>query len=245
MILCGRDNMAMTGRIDLNADLGEGGASDAALLAVVTSANVACGFHAGDEETMRAACREAVAHGVAVGAHVGYRDREGFGRRRLAVSAPVIEAETAEQIAALRACAHQEGAAVTYLKPHGALYHRATRDEDCAWALVAGASRAGGLLAVLGLPGSALLAQAEAAGFRAVPEAFADRGYLPDGSLIPRGQPGDLLDEGQAARQAAAIVIAGEARSLCVHGDSPAAVSLAIRIADQLTAAGVTLAPFA
>jgi len=100
-------------RIDLNADLGEGGSNDAALLAVVTSANVACGFHAGDEETMRAACREAATHGVAVGAHVSYRDREGFGRRPLAVPAPVIEDETAEQIAALRACAHQEGAAVT------------------------------------------------------------------------------------------------------------------------------------
>ena len=237
----------MKRQIDLNADLGEGGANDAALLAVVTSANVACGFHAGDQETMRAACREAIAHGVAVGAHVRRlpRDREGFGRRLLAVSAPVIEEETAEQIAALRSCAHQEGAAVTYLKPHGALYHRAARDEDCARALVAGASHAGGLLAVVCLPGSVLLAQAEAAGFRAVPEAFADRGYLADGSLIPRGLPGDLLDEAHAVRQAAAIVVAGEARSLCVHGDSPAAVSLARRIVDQLTTAGVTLVPFA
>jgi len=139
-------------RIDLNADLGEGGSNDAALLAVVTSANVACGFHAGDEETMRAACREAATHGVAIGAHVSYRDREGFGRRPRAVPAPVIEDETAEQIAALRACAHQEGAAVTYLKPHGALYHRAARDEDCALALLAGAKHAGGLLAVLAAP---------------------------------------------------------------------------------------------
>ena len=235
----------MNRQIDLNADLGEGGPNDAALLALVTSANVACGFHAGDEETMRAACREAIAHGVAVGAHVSYRDREGFGRRPLTVSPPVIEDETAEQIAALRACAHQEGAAVTYLKPHGALYHRAARDEDCARAVVAGASHAGGLLAVVCLPGSVLLAQAEAAGFRAVPEAFADRGYLADGSLIPRGLPGDLLDEAHAVRQAAAIVVAGKARSLCVHGDSPAAVSLATRIVDQLTTAGVTLVPFA
>jgi UPF0271 protein len=231
-------------RIDLNADLGEGGSDDEALIAVVTSANVACGFHAGDTATMRAACRAAVEHGVAIGAHVGYRDREGFGRRPLAVPAETVEAEAAEQIAALRACAEQEGTAVTYLKPHGALYHRAAVDEDCADALVAAAVDAG-LQAVLCLPASTLLVQAHAAGLDPVPEAFADRGYLADGTLISRGARGDLLDEDDAARQAAAIVSRGEARSICLHSDSPAALRLAERIARELEQAGVELVSFA
>jgi 5-oxoprolinase (ATP-hydrolysing) subunit A len=230
--------------MDLNADLGEGGPDDAALLAVVTSANVACGFHAGDESTMRAACREALARGVAIGAHVGYRDREGFGRRPLAVPANTVELEAAEQIAALHACADEEGATVTYLKPHGALYHRAAVDEACASALVA-AAREARLRAVLCLPGSLLLAQAGAAGLDAVAEAFADRGYLADGTLIARGARGDLLDEDEAARQAAQIVARGEARSICLHGDSPGAVRLATRIARELASSGVELASFA
>jgi UPF0271 protein len=231
--------------IDLNADLGEGSPGDAALLAIVTSANIACGFHAGDASTMRAACREAVTHGVAIGAHVSYRDRDGFGRRPLEVPPTVVESETAEQIEALRACAQAEGATVSYLKPHGALYSRATLDGDCAEALVAAAKRAGGIRHVLCLPGSILLTRAEAAGLEPVAEAFADRGYLPDGSLIPRGTPGDLLGEDEAARQAAAIAAAGEARSICVHGDSPGAVRLAARIARELEAAGVELSSFA
>jgi 5-oxoprolinase (ATP-hydrolysing) subunit A len=245
VILRGRDNGPMKGRIDLNADLGEGGSGGAALLAIVTSANVACGFHAGDESTMRAACREAVAHGVAIGAHVSYRDREGFGRRPLEIPPNVIETETTEQIEALRACAQAEGAAVSYLKPHGALYSRAAVDVDCAEALVAAATGAGGIRCVLCLPGSVLLARAEAAGLEPVAEAFADRGYLPDGSLVPRGTPGDLLGEDEAAHQATVIATTGEARSICVHGDSPGAVRLAARIARELEAAGVELSSFA
>jgi UPF0271 protein len=231
-------------RIDLNADLGEGSPDDAALLALVTSANVACGFHAGDEATMRAACREEATHGVAIGAHVGYRDREGFGRRPLLVPPDVIELEAVEQIATLRACAEEEGTAVTYLKPHGALYHRAAVDEDCARALVAAATGAGGIRAVLCLAGSALLARADAAGLAAVPEGFADRGYQPDGSLVPRGRPGALLGEDAAVRQAEAIATTGSARSICLHGDSPAALRLASRIAHELRAAGIELAAF-
>lgn len=233
----------MSPSIDLNADLGEGGPSDAALLAIVTSANVACGFHAGDQTTMQDACARAAAHGVAIGAHVGYRDREGFGRRQLAVSARLIEQETAEQIEALRNCARAEGTDVAYLKPHGALYHRATLDEECARAIVAAAS-AGGLGAVLSLPGSVLLAEASAAGLAPVPEGFADRGYRADGSLVARGQPGDLLGEEAAARQAVALAAAGDVRSLCLHGDSPAAVRLAERIVRELARAHVELAPF-
>jgi UPF0271 protein len=234
----------VSSRIDLNADLGEGGSSDAALLAIVTSANVACGFHAGNRATMQEACGGAAAHGVAIGAHVGYRDREGFGRRPLAVSARQIEQETAEQIEALRSCARAEGTDVVYLKPHGALYHRATLDEECAQALVTAATDAGGLRGVLCLPGSVLLGAAAAAGLAAVPEGFADRGYRADGSLVPRGQPGDLLDEAAAARQAVALASARDVRSLCVHGDSPAAVRLAERIVRELASAGVELGPF-
>jgi UPF0271 protein len=234
----------VSSRIDLNADLAEGGSSDAALLAIVTSANVACGFHAGDRATMQAACGGAATHGVAIGAHVGYRDREGFGRRPLAVSARQIEQETAEQIEALRSCARAEGTDVVYLKPHGALYHRATLDEECAQALVTAATDAGGLRGVLCLPGSVLLGAAAAAGLAAVPEGFADRGYRADGSLVPRGQPGDLLDEAAAARQAVALASARDVRSLCVHGDSPAAVRLAERIVRDLGSAGVELGPF-
>jgi UPF0271 protein len=245
VILRARDNGLVTRTIDLNADLGEGGADDAELLSVVTSANVACGFHAGDESTMRAACRDAVAQGVAIGAHVSYRDRDGFGRRPLAIAPSVIEDETAEQIAALQACATLEGSAVTYVKPHGALYNRAAVDEECAAAIVAGARRAGGIGALLCLPGSALLTRAEADGLVPVGEAFADRGYLTDGSLVPRGRSGDLLGEDDAVRQAAAIARRGAARSICVHGDSPGAVRLARRIADELRAAGFDLAPFA
>lgn len=245
MILRARDNAPVTRRIDLNADLGEGRAGDTALLALVTSANVACGFHAGDDSTMRAACRAAVAGDVSIGAHVGYRDREGFGRRPLAVESSVIEAETREQIAALRECASAEGGAVTYLKPHGALYHRAASDDDCAQAIIAAAVDDGGIRAVLCLPGSTLLEHTEAAGLLAVPEAFADRGYEVDGSLIPRGARGDLLGEDGAVRQAVAIAELGVARSICVHGDSPGAVRLATRIARELTGADFELVPFA
>jgi UPF0271 protein len=237
--------VTVSSRIDLNADLGEGDSSDAALLAIVTSANVACGFHAGDRATMQEACGGAAAHGVAIGAHVGYRDREGFGRRPLAVSARQIEQETAEQIDALRSCARAEGTDVVYLKPHGALYQRATLDEECAEALVTAATDAGGLRGgVLCLPGSVLLAAAAAAGLAAVPEGFADRGYRADGSLVPRGQPGDLLDEAAAARQAVALARSGDVRSLCVHGDSPAAVRIAEQIVGELASAGVELGPF-
>lgn len=242
--------------IDLNADVGEGVPGDERLLEVATSANVACGFHAGDERTMRALCRAAAALGVSVGAHVGYRDRDGFGRRELDVPPEVVVSETAEQIAALQRCAADGGARVTYVKPHGALYTRAAGDRAIANAIAA-AARAAELVAVLGPPGSELLAAAEAAGVRPVAEGFADRGYLPDGSLVPRGDPGALRDEDDAVSQA--ILIAGEqsvvasdgrripvaVESICVHGDSPGAEAVAARIARELGDAGIALAPFA
>ena len=243
--------------IDLNADVGEGVPGDEALLDVVTSANIACGFHAGDEETMRRLCVLAVARGVAVGAHVGYRDREGFGRRPLDVPPAVIESETAEQIAILQRCAAAEGARVSYVKPHGALYTRAASDRACADAIAMAAHRAGWIAAILGPPHSELLAASAAVGLTAVAEGFADRGYLPDGSLVPRDQPNALRGEDDAVHQALQIavdrsVVAIDGRrvlvpagSICIHGDSPAAEAVARRIARDLREAGIQLAAFA
>ena len=223
--------------IDLNADIGEGLDSDVELIRLVTSANIACGFHAGDAHTMAACCAAARDAGVAVGAHVSYRDRAGFGRRDLPVDDRTIEAETREQIAALAAA----GGDVRFVKPHGALYHRATRDDACARAIVAAAGERS--LAVVGFPGSSLLARARAAGLVAVAEGFADRGYAADGSLLPRGEPGALLDAEAAARQAVALT--GRVDSVCVHGDTPGAVAVARSVRDALVAAGIELRAFA
>jgi UPF0271 protein len=247
----------MTLRVDLNADVGEGMPGDAALLAVVTSANIACGFHAGDEETMRRLCRLAHTNGVAIGAHIGYRDREALGRRPLDVSPATVELETAEQIAILQRSARAAEGRVTYVKPHGALYHRAAADRACADAICVAASSAGGVTAMLGPPGSELLASAEAAGLTPVAEGFADRGYLPDGSLVPRDRPGALRTEDEAATQAVLIAVEGAVvaldgrrldlavRSICVHSDTPGAERVARRVAGELQAAGVALARFA
>jgi UPF0271 protein len=245
----------MTGvkeQIDLNADVGEGIPGDERLLDAVTSANVACGFHAGDKATMRTLCRLAAARGVAVGAHVGYRDRAGFGRRALDVPPEAVESETVEQIAALQ----DAGGTVRYVKPHGALYTRAATDRACADA-VAAAARASGVGVVLGLPGSQLLEAAVAAGLTAVAEGFADRGYLPDGALVPRDRPDALRGGDDAVSQAIliareAIVVAVDGRrisvaadSICIHGDSPGAETVARRIAKAFREAGIELAPFA
>jgi UPF0271 protein len=223
--------------VDLNADLGEGFGTDEELLAIVTSANVACGFHAGDAATMQAVCDIAAARGVTVGAHPGYRDRDGFGRRELDVDAATIGAETEEQIRAL-----QQHGAVAYVKPHGALYWRASRDAECA-AAIAAATAACGVGAMLVFPGSELERCAVAAGLDAVAEGFADRGYGPDGLLVPRTRPGALLDTDAAARQA--VRLAGSVRSICIHGDSPGTVERARGVADELRAAGIDLRPFA
>ena len=224
-------------RIDLNADVGEGFDSDLAMIGLVTSVNIACGFHAGDASTMAACCAAADAAGVTVGAHVSYRDRAGFGRRELDVAAHVVEAETALQIEALVAA----GGRVRFVKPHGALYHRASSDDECASAIVAAA--AGESLGVVGFPGSRLLERAREAGLPAIAEGFADRGYANDGSLLPRGEPGAVLDADAAARQA--VALAGTVDSLCVHGDTPGAAELARRVRDALTSAGVELLAFA
>ena len=227
--------------VDLNADMGEGFAGDAALFGLVTSANIACGFHAGDEQSMRVACQAAVAARVAIGAHVSYRDREGFGRRVLDVDPATLGAEAAEQIAALQAVAAAAGGRVAYVKPHGALYHRASVDRDCAGALVRAA--AGAQLAVLALPGSELLACAGERGLTSVAEGFADRAYAADGTLVPRGDATSLLGADAAGRQA--VALAGSVGSICVHSDTPDAVQVAVAVRIALAAAGVEVRAFA
>jgi UPF0271 protein len=229
--------------IDLNADLGEGfDEVDRVLIELVTSANVACGAHAGGEDVARALCSEAAARGVAIGAHVGYPDRAGFGRNELGLSAATIETVAASQIEAL--CAWAAPAKVAYLKPHGALYHRASVDAECAAALVR-ATVAAGVPAVLAFPGSELLEHARAAGLTVAAEGFADRGYAPDGALVPRGEPGAVLGEDDAVAQALRFARDGSVDSLCLHGDSPDAATLARRIRAELISAGIELRAWA
>ncbi|MGH8862857.1 MAG: LamB/YcsF family protein [Jatrophihabitantaceae bacterium] len=248
--------------IDLNADLGEGfGAwrmgDDEALLDVITSANVACGFHAGDPVTMARVCAAAARRGVAIGAQVGYRDLAGFGRRRMDVAADDLAADVLYQLGALDAFATVAGTRVRYLKPHGALYNTAADDPVQARAIVAAVARYDSLLPVLGLPGSALESAAGEAGVPFVAEAFADRAYTAGGRLVPRGSPGAVHDSAdEVVAQALALVrdgtvtaldgttVAVRAASLCLHGDTPGAAALARAVRDALTTGGVTLATF-
>ena len=248
--------------IDLNADLGEGFGvwrlgDDDALLDIVTSANVACGFHAGDPATMRRVCVAAADRGVVIGAQVGYRDLYGFGRRRMHVDPDDLAANVLYQIGALDACAKAAGSGVRYLKPHGALYNTAVDDREQADAVATAVAAFDRTLPVLALPGSALADAAHAAGLSFVPEAFADRAYLPSGRLVPRSERGAVIDDPYDVVARAATfavqqrvtatdgtVLPIEARSLCVHGDTPGAVYLAGEIHRTLVDAGVTLAPF-
>jgi UPF0271 protein len=235
------DSVPTARRIDLNADLGEGVTDDAGLLEVVTSANVACGFHAGDEAVMRAVCEGAAGRGVVVGAQVSYRDREGFGRRPMDVAADVLAAWVAEQVEALRGAARAAGIEVAYVKPHGALYHRVVDDQEQAVAVLEGS----GDLPVLGLPGSALLHLAGEQGRTVVPEGFPDRGYTPEGRLVPRTEPGALVHGAEAvASQALALVATGSVRTVCVHGDSPGAVDTARAVRRALQDAGHDVRPW-
>ncbi|WP_193614388.1 LamB/YcsF family protein [Nocardioides lijunqiniae] len=227
----------LPGTVDLNADLGEEVTDDAALLAVVTSANVACGYHAGSADIMRTVCAEAARRGVAVGAQVSYADREGFGRRRTDVAAEVLREQVADQVGVLGAIAVSEGTAVRYLKPHGALYHRAIEDEVQAGAVLAGS----GDLPVLGMPG-ALLRLATGAGREVWHEGFPDRGYDGTGRLLPRDRPGAVLDDVRAV-SAQALALAPLVDSLCLHGDAPGAVAHASAVRRALEAAGWSLRP--
>ncbi|MGW1890663.1 LamB/YcsF family protein [Streptomyces sp. NPDC002004] len=249
--------------IDLNADLGEGFGrwrltDDEELLSVVTSANVACGFHAGDAATMRRVCARAAERGVRIGAQVSYRDLAGFGRRAMDVPADELAAEVAYQIGALEVFARAAGTRVSYVKPHGALYNRVVHDEEQAHAVVEGVLVADGSLPVLGLPGSRFLDVAAEAGLPVVHEAFADRAYTEEGTLVPRGTEGALVTDPESvversvglARFGRVTSLNGQplalrARSLCLHGDTPGAVGLARRVRARLEEAGVRVAAFA
>jgi UPF0271 protein len=228
-------------RIDLNADLGEGVTDDAGLLEVVSSANVACGFHAGDADVMRRVCAGAAERGVVVGAQVSYLDRDGFGRRPMDVAPDVLAGWVAEQVATLTQIAVAAGTEVAYVKPHGALYNRAVDDEVQADAVLRGS----GALPVLGLPGSALLRLAGARGREAVPEGFPDRGYTPKGRLVPRGEPGALVEDAdRVAANAVALAQVGQVRTVCVHGDSPGAVATARVVRRALIESGYDVRPW-
>ncbi len=249
--------------VDLNADVGESfGAwrlgDDKALLEIVTSANIACGFHAGDPLTIRRTCAGAVARGVAIGAQVSYRDLAGFGRREMTVPPDELAAEVLYQIAALDGIARAEGGRVRYVKPHGALYHRTVTDPEQAAAIASAAVCYDPGLRILTLPGSALAAAAGDVRLPAITEAFADRTYRDDGTLVPRGEPGAVLtDPAVVAARAVGMVVDGTVptvsgvalevspRSICVHGDTPGAPALAAEIRAALEQAGVALAPFA
>jgi UPF0271 protein len=224
-------------RVDLNADLGEEVTDDEGLLAVVTSANVACGFHAGTPATMRAVCAGAVRRGVTLGAQVSYADRAGFGRVELDVAEDALREQVAEQVGVLSAIAAAEGAEVAYLKPHGALYHRVARDEEQARAVLDGS----GSLPVMGMPGSVLLSLAEDRGRGSRLEGFPDRGYGADGRLLPRDQPGALVTDPDRVA-ARAVELAAVVDSVCVHGDSPGAVRTAAAVRRALEAAGLVVA---
>ncbi|MEU7989881.1 5-oxoprolinase subunit PxpA [Streptosporangium canum] len=248
--------------IDLNADLGEGFGiwrlgDDMALLDVVTSANIACGFHAGDPLTIRRTCAAAVDRGVMIGAQVSYRDLAGFGRREMEVDPEELCAEVLYQLAAVDGIARAMGGRVSYVKPHGALYNRICRDLEQADAVVEAVADYDRDLPLLTLPGSAVHEIAAREGVATVTEAFADRAYTPAGTLLPRRSPGAVLHDpaavaARAVRMATARTVTAvdgsqvpvDARSICVHGDTPDAVLLARAVRDGLIAAGVTLKAF-
>ena len=250
------------GTVDLNADLGESFGvwklgDDDAMLDVVTSANVACGFHAGDAATLARTCRAAAERGVRIGAQVSYRDLAGFGRRFIDATPEDLTADVIYQIGALQALAHAAGSTVSYVKPHGALYNTIVTNHDQARAVAEAVSAVDAGLPVLGLSGSAFFAAAQHLGLRTVPEAFADRAYRSDGQLLSRQLPNAVLhDIAEIADRVASMVTAGRVsaadgstipitvESVCVHGDSPGAVQIAHAVRDRLVADGVELKPF-
>jgi len=232
-------------RIDLNADVGEQCGQDAALMRCITSANVACGLHAGNRAVMRDTVRLARDHGVAVGAHPGFDDREHFGRRDLQLPPEEITNLVIRQIDALADIAADAGVRLQHVKAHGALYNIAVRDRQVADAIARAAQSVDASLILLGLPGSALIAAAEAAGLRSAREAFADRAYRPDGTLVPRTEPGAVIhDPEQVLSRVVGLAQRPDVDTICVHGDTPGAAALASQIRAALEAAHIRLAPF-
>lgn len=248
--------------IDLNADLGESFGryelpGEEELLSLVTSANIACGFHAGDPLVMQRTVSAATGRGVTIGAHPSYPDLPGFGRRELAAAPAEIAADVTYQIGALEGFCRSAGARVRYVKLHGALYHRAARDADVAKSVAYAIRQLDSELVVLGPEGSALLQAAAATGLDVAREAFIDRAYQPDGQLVPRGTPGAMLDDVEAIAERAlrmvhdrfVVAIDGtrcivRADSLCIHGDGPKAVAIVRAVRERFDAEGISFAPF-
>ncbi|KUM01626.1 5-oxoprolinase subunit PxpA [Chromobacterium subtsugae] len=242
-------------QIDLNADLGEDCGDDAALLEHVSSANIACGWHAGSSDTMLQVVRMALRRGVAIGAHPSFPDRENFGRREMQLPPDAVRAGVLYQLGALDAIVRAEGGEMRHVKPHGALYNQAARDPALAAALARAIRDFNPRLRVIGLAGSGFLAACRAEGLDTRREVFADRGYRADGSLVPRGAPGALLDSAEAvlaqvsdmALRQRVIAVSGEsvplrADSICLHGDGPHAAAFAARLRGHLEALGIRIA---
>lgn len=244
------------GEIDLNADLGEG-FDDDAILPFLSSCNIACGAHAGDAGTMSRTLESARRLGVACGAHPGYPDRASFGRKELPMTLAEIAASVVEQIEALAAAARRSKTVLSHVKPHGALYHVCHRRRDTARALAEAVAHRHPRLVLVGMPGSILLEEGERAGLRTVAEAFADRLYLEDATLAPRGTAGAVHESPErAAAQALEIArdhevtsstgarLPVDARTICVHGDSPGAAGIARAVRGRLEAAGIEIRSF-
>ena len=243
-------------QVDLNADLGEGAGNDEALLQLVSSANIACGWHAGDASTMRQCVRWALKHGVAIGAHPSFPDRENFGRSAMNLPPQQIIDNMLYQIGALAAIAKAEGGQLSHVKAHGMLYNQAVKEPELAAALCEAVRLFDPSLKFFGLAGSGMIEAAKRAGLTPVEEVFADRGYMPDGSLVPRSQPGALIeDEEQSLNQTLSLVrdhevraidgstVAVNAQSVCLHGDGAHALAFARRIRERLTAEGIRIQP--
>jgi 5-oxoprolinase (ATP-hydrolysing) subunit A len=241
--------------VDLNCDLGESVGADEKVMPHITSANVACGFHGGDPGVMRRTVRLAREHGVSVGAHPGFQDLAGFGRREMRLSPQEVEDLVLYQIGALEGIARAEGVRLSHVKPHGALYNMAARDRGMADAIARAVRAFDPSLVLFVLPGSEMQKAGEAAGLAVAPEGFADRTYEPDGSLTPRSRPGSVIHEvAEVARRAVRMVAEGvvtatdgrdipmRIATLCVHGDTPGAGDLARALGAALVGAGVQLA---
>ncbi|MDM3522176.1 5-oxoprolinase subunit PxpA [Citrobacter sp. Ca225] len=240
--------------IDLNADLGEGCASDGELLTLVSSANIACGFHAGDAQTMLTSVREALKNGVTIGAHPSFPDRENFGRTAMTLPVETVYAQTLYQIGALAAMARAEGGVMRHVKPHGMLYNQAAKDPQLADAIAKAVYACDPALILVGLAGSELVRAGERYGLVTRQEVFADRGYQADGSLVPRTQPGALIeDEDQSLAQTLGMVETGRVKSItgewtsvvaqtvCIHGDGEHALAFARRLRSAFEARGITI----
>ena len=242
--------------IDLNCDLGEGCGSDAELMRYISSANIACGFHAGDGDTMRRTVELALEHGVAIGAHPGYADPENFGRTQMNLAPAEVRQLIFDQLEALKRICEPLGAKIRHVKPHGALYNQAAKDSQLASAVAESVAEWDRDLIFYGLSGSEMIAEAEKVGLRTANEVFADRTYRSDGSLTPRTEPNALITETEKSvtqvldmirygrvRSTDAIMVAIKCETICLHGDGEHAVEFASTIRKRLRGGGVIIEP--